>query len=359
MLDKETLQSTKSIKDLKLSVICQLSTGLSCFKNDNPTQHFLKWKRKCLGEFERVFHKKYQENEDFGLLLYWCQNKFGMGIKFKLAEFFEETTGLNSIWRKKFTKNFLNWKRKYLKKFLAINIDNYREWFEKFIEKNNLKSINKIKDSQVFLEWENVFHELYIDPYNIENFKKWYNLWVEHLVKPKRITKEKIISYKPTVFNFDNEKLKKYNKILSNVGYKGEEYVFYEVIPYEFKKKYPNGLITIRGNKLFLQDNNEIKLSIKWNNKYKEKGLPYDLEMKINDEKYYIEVKATRTDDMNFTISCDEFTFAKEKREFYIIYFVKNIGSGNEEYYVFENFYKCYKEGFFDKRNINLNIIEK
>lgn len=52
---------------------------------------------------------------------------------------------------------------------------------------------------------------------------------------------------------------------------------------------------------------------------------PYDMEYTLNDIKYYVEVKATQSDKINFYLSPGEMKFMEENKETYILYMVTNV----------------------------------
>lgn len=52
---------------------------------------------------------------------------------------------------------------------------------------------------------------------------------------------------------------------------------------------------------------------------------PYDMEYTLNNIKYYVEVKSTQSDKINFYLSSGEMKFMKENKETYILYVVTNV----------------------------------
>ncbi len=52
---------------------------------------------------------------------------------------------------------------------------------------------------------------------------------------------------------------------------------------------------------------------------------PYDMEYTLNDIKYYVEVKSTQSDKINFYLSPGEMKFMEENKETYILYMVTNV----------------------------------
>jgi len=101
---------------------------------------------------------------------------------------------------------------------------------------------------------------------------------------------------------------------------------------------------------------NQVKAQIIWNNKYGESAMNYDLKLIDDNIEYFIEVKTTKTNETSFSISCIEMDFAKEKEGNYILYLITNVGNENMKYYKFKNFYKMYRDGFFDKKSISLRF---
>ena len=105
-----------------------------------------------------------------------------------------------------------------------------------------------------------------------------------------------------------------------------------------------------------LKINNQVIAQVIWNNRYAESFMNYDLKLIEDNKEYFIEVKTTKTSETSFSISCIEMDFAKEKGENYVLYHIILVGNENMEYYKFKNFYKMYKDGFFDKKSISLKF---
>ncbi len=325
-----------------------------------------KRKKEMIREFESLFGIKLsRESRGFDkwvierhmLFEIWYSNKTGYSkIKNELMKFYEETEHKISIRSyDKLTKQYMKWKSKHIPRF----IEKMSEDFEKFVKKIFLdylkyppKNIKQILKSP---EWEMVFWEDYTHTH-IDNFKEWYMEWVKKKMPIKRVGGEAIVEYRPTKLIIDNSVFEDYSKSIKKIGYVGEEYVFYEILPRELEKNYPNCDIKVEENILHVLIDGELKVKIVWNNKFRESGLSFDLKMDINGNEYFIEVKATKSNDTNFTMSLDEFNLVKEKKDKYILYLVNNLGTANQSYYRFENFFKHYEEGYLEKRDISFRI---
>ena len=151
----------------------------------------------------------------------------------------------------------------------------------------------------------------------------------------------------------DLEGIDKIAPILKKIGDAGESYVLYSILPHELLEVYPEGKIGVKENGFVLEVENDIKVEVDWVTFYNP-SLDHDIEMKIDNETFYIEVKTTTTSDEGFSISFNELDCAEAHGSNYLLYHIKNIYAPEEEYVKYIDFYKHYSQGMFEKKKIFL-----
>lgn len=154
----------------------------------------------------------------------------------------------------------------------------------------------------------------------------------------------------------DLKGMKNIGPILKKVGDTGELYVLYKILPNELLELYPEGKILQKLNGFILEVDNEIKADIEWV-AFDNPSLDHDLRMTWDEEIFYIEVKTTTTSDEGFSISFNELDCAKAHRRNYMLYHIKNLHTPEEEYIKYDDFYKFYLQGTFQRKKIYLKPI--
>jgi len=351
---KEDVRLIESLKNRGVDALFHMCKKEDPLKENKLINNFFKWKKEYLDEFERIFNKKFKLDDDLILLCLWYENKERTPtfFKYNLKEIYEESLSRNYIWRDKVTNQFSKWEKKYINKYIDDNRIYYGKWLEDRISTLKEGSILKDKDSHEFLEWEWVFKEEYVTVYNFEDFKKWYEIHIERKIRPEEVPKKDFIEIEPLKINFPNN----IKKGLSTIGWLGERYVFSRILPSKLLEQYPDGIVEESMKGYCIKVSNQVKAQIIWNNKYGESAMNYDLKLIDDNIEYFIEVKTTKTNETSFSISCIEMDFAKEKEGNYILYLITNVGNENMKYYKFKNFYKMYRDGFFDKKSISLRF---
>ena len=218
----------------------------------------------------------------------------------------------------------------------------------KFVEEHLLKN----KESEIYLE---VLEKELAQKENVIRkdvkrlFQEKYKLIFPEPLRPKKIEKSKL--YKTKVSRINQVKIKTDDfRVTRNIGQRGECYICYNVLLSDLEKKYPNGN-TINNeweNGFHLEINGKEIARVIWNNEFEESFEPYDVFLIDNNKEFFIEVKASINNYIDFTISKKELNFAKEKSENYILYQVVNVNTDNIGHYKFEDFYKKYQEGKFE-----------
>jgi len=236
------------------------------------------------------------------------------------------------------------WSRQKINEFFEKN-DNERM---KFMEDHLLRN----KENEIYLELlENDLakKENKIRKDTKKLFQEKYKLIFPEPIRPKKIEKSKL--YKTKVSRINQVKIKTDDfRVTRNIGQRGECYICYNVLLSDLEKKYPNGN-TINNeweNGFHLEINGKEIARVVWNNEIEESFEPYDVFLIDNNKEFFIEVKASINNYIDFTISKKELNFAKEKSENYILYQVVNVNTDNIGHYKFEDFYKKYQEGKFE-----------
>ncbi len=167
--------------------------------------------------------------------------------------------------------------------------------------------------------------------------------------------------FKPTptksLINLDNPEIKLpkgFSRIFNDIGRAGEICFFSKILPFELLSLYPDAELIETEDGWRLIEKEMVKANVIWNNINGESKINHDFRLIIDETIYYIEVKATITNDDTFTISLNELNFAKENNINYIIYQIVNLGKNNEMYVKYKDFYRSYKAGSFTKKSIIL-----
>ncbi len=167
--------------------------------------------------------------------------------------------------------------------------------------------------------------------------------------------------FKPTptksLINLDNPEIKLpkgFSRIFNDIGRAGEICFFSKILPFELLSLYPDAELTETEDGWRLIEKEKVRANVIWNNINGESKINHDFRLIIDETIYYIEVKATITNDDTFTISLNELNFAKENNTNYIIYQIVNLGKNNEMYVKYKDFYRSYKAGGFTKKSIIL-----
>lgn len=140
------------------------------------------------------------------------------------------------------------------------------------------------------------------------------------------------------------------------IGRWGEEFAV-EKLREKFLGKYSNSKLqeTEKGFNILL--NNQIKVEVNWLNKYGDYGIGRDIEYIENDEKYYIEVKSTKTDAKEIIqISGSEWELAKNEQENYSIFRIYNAGTNEASPVEIRNPYKEWLDGNLSVQSITIRI---
>ncbi len=180
-------------------------------------------------------------------------------------------------------------------------------------------------------------------------FQESYKLIFPEPIKPRKIEKSKLYSSK--ISKFAQVKIKTDDfRVTRNIGQRGECYICYNVLLSDLEKKYPQGKVINNEweNGFYIEIDGEEIARVIWNNEIEESFEPYDLLLMDNNEEFFVEVKASINNYIDFTISKKELDFAKEKEENYVLYQVVNVNNDNIGSYKFEDFYKKYQEGKFE-----------
>ncbi|MBA7555288.1 hypothetical protein ES705_47946 [subsurface metagenome] len=101
---------------------------------------------------------------------------------------------------------------------------------------------------------------------------------------------------------------------------------------------------------------NNPDVEIIWNNEFRESMKPFDILLTINKDHYFIEVKASITSENRFTISGNEFNFAKDKKDRHWLFLVINAGTENPMYTKIVNIYQKYRSNLFKLSSITLSF---
>ena len=180
-------------------------------------------------------------------------------------------------------------------------------------------------------------------------FQEKYKLIFPEPIKPKKIQNSKL--YNSKVSRFTRVKIKTDDfRVTRNIGQRGECYVCYNELLLDLEKKYPNAKLINKEweNGFHLEIDGKEIARVVWNNEFGESFEPYDIFLIDNNKEFFIEVKASINNYIDFTISKKELNFAKENKENYILYQVVNVNTDNIGHYKFEGFYKKYEEGKFE-----------
>lgn len=338
-------------------------TGQNALK-DNRISELLKWKEEYLDKFEHNIGRKitFKSNNiaqyalDFYLFSIWYGYQTGRKRRRdKLMKFYEQSENKKSKktinYKKYYTKQYLRWERQMLDIFIKDNILIYeKDFFKTFtgdlfrISKSNVKKMSHFED------WKIVLWKYYINSFKFDDFKNWYELKIKKRIYFNIIPTEHLIEIQPRRLDISI----KVHEALATIGKFGEHLFFSKILPKELLKRYPEAHIERNKNKILIKKDNIIQAEAIWNNMEKESGKSYDFEIKDREFSQYIEVKSSTTNEINFTITYEELNFAKSKGSNYILYYIKNLGSGNEEWKEFPNFYSLYKNKLFHKKAISL-----
>jgi len=338
-------------------------TGWDALKYDEISE-LLEWKEKYIDRFEHSIGRKItlksnniaQYAMDYRLFSIWYEYQTGKKRRRnRLMKFYEQSDNKKSKktlnYEKYYTKQYLRWEHQMLEIFIKDNIFDYEKRFFKFFADNLFKiSILNVKKMSNLEDWKIVLWKFYIDIFKFDDFKNWYELNVKKKISFNKIPTEHLIEIQPIKLDIS---LKIY-EVLATIGKYGEHLFFSKILPKELLKRYPEAHIERNKNKILIKKNEEIQIKAIWNNMEKESGKNYDFEIKDGEFRQYIEVKSSTTNEINFTITYEELNFAKSKGSNYILYYIKNIGSGNEEWKEFPNFYSLYKNKLFHKKAISL-----
>ena len=236
------------------------------------------------------------------------------------------------------------WSRPKINEFFEKNDDERMKFMEEHLLKN--------KENEIYLELlekglaqkENKIRK---DVKSL--FQEEYPLIFPEPIKPQKMEKSKLYNSKLSKFNQVKIKTDDF-RVTRNIGQRGECYICYNVLLSDFKKKYPDGKLINNEweNGFHLEIDGKEIARVKWNNEIEESFEPYDIFLIDNTKEFFIEVKASINNYIDFTISKKELNFAKEKNEKYILYQVVNVNTDNIGYYKFEDFYKKYQEGNFE-----------
>jgi len=134
-----------------------------------------------------------------------------------------------------------------------------------------------------------------------------------------------------------------------NIGRIGECYICYNVLVWELIQKYPDAIVDHKSNEsgFRIVANEKEIANVKWLNQKHESYENYDIYLEENGIRKYIEVKASKNDEIKFDITQSELDFAIAKEDAYQLYFVGSV-KGDIHHYKFENFTRNYKNKSFE-----------
>ena len=146
------------------------------------------------------------------------------------------------------------------------------------------------------------------------------------------------------------------HKAKSKIGSWGEEFAI-EKLREKFLGKYKNCELQETDTGFNILVDNQIKVEVKWLNKYGDYGIGRDIDYIENGKEYFVEVKATKSNSKEvLQISRNEWQLAKDKQENYSIYRIYNSGTKQARAEEIHNPYKEWLQGKLSVQSLTIRI---